>query len=370
MDKIRRFICINTPTTACNLSCEYCYLQHAPKSAIKFPAFACDTQMFRRALSRGRMGGTCMINFTAAGETLLDPNVIDFVRAAIDCGHYVEVVTNATLTRAFERLALFPPEFLEHLMMKCSFHYAQLKRLGWLDKFFSNVRLIRDAGASITVELMPHDELLPERETIRDMCISEVGAPCHLTVARDASNSALPRLSRLSIDEYREAWSIFDSKLFEYKLSVFERPQKSFCYAGDWMFVLSLGTGNVTQCYAGNKLFNIFCNLDKKPNFKAIGGGCLEPHCFNAHAWLTFGSIPDSDAPYYDEVRNRICRDGSQWLKPKIKEFFHQKFCDNNDEYSMARKVCINAEMKMRRFVKYHPHLRRALLPMKNSSGL
>ncbi len=351
MDKIRRFICINTPTSACNLKCSYCYLRYCKNQKNGFPPFACDVSTFRKAISKKRMDGTCMINFTAAGETLLDAKLMDYIRAALEEGHFVEVVTNATLTKEFERIAAFPKELLERLMMKCSFHYEQLKKLGWLDRFFSNVRMVRDAGASITVELMPHDEILGEREAIRDLCIREVGAPCHLTVARYAGSPLLPRLSRLSVEEYAKAWGMFDSRLFEYKLSVFEKPQHKFCYAGEWMMVLSLGTGEVSQCYTGNGIFNLFKDVDKPLPFKAIGCGCLEAHCFNAHAWLTFGCIPGEDAPYYDEVRNRVCADGSEWLKPRVKAFFHQKFGENNAEYGAVRKMRINAEMKLRRLM-------------------
>lgn len=322
MDRIHKFICVVVPTTACNLRCSYCYLRCYKAKPVGLDCVKYSPAQFRRALSRKRLGGVCLFNFTANGETLLYPQMIEYVRELLEEGHYVEVVTNATIESAFASLASFPKELLSHLMMKCSFHYQQLRERGLLDLFFKNVRMIRDAGASFTVELMPHDEILPFRDEIRNLMIKEVGAPCHLTVGRDAAVSTLPILTHMPIDEYRKAWSLFDSKLFEYKLSVFGRKQTGFCYAGEWMGVVNLATGVMSQCYCGIKSFNIFSSLDKPLPFTAIGAMCREPHCYNAHAWLTFGCIPDSPAPYYDEMRNRVCEDGSEWLKPQVKSFF------------------------------------------------
>ena len=37
-------------------------------------------------------------------------------------------------------------ELLDRLMIKFSFQYLELKRLGWFDRFFDNVRKMRSAG--------------------------------------------------------------------------------------------------------------------------------------------------------------------------------------------------------------------------------
>lgn len=351
MDRIRRFICVITQTNPCNLKCGYCFLQHQLPSRDNILDFKVDAATFRRAFSRERLGGTCMFNFTANGETLIPPKLLDYVRAVLEEGHYCEIVTNATITKEFEKIAAFPPAILSHLMLKCSFHYLELKTRGLLETFFSNVKRVRDAGASITVELMPHDEIIPLVGEIQDRSQKEVGALPHVTVARDASQpKTLPKLTRLSTDEYRRVWGVFDSELFRYKLSVFEKPQHGFCYAGDWMMVLRLRTGLISQCYRGYRTIDPFSDIAAPLDFKPIGNHCLEPHCFNAHAWLTFGCCPTAAAPYYDEVRNRVCADGTEWLTPECKSFFHQKFRENNEEYGAAKKAVINAEMSLRKF--------------------
>lgn len=350
MDKLRRFIGVFVPNTVCNLRCPYCYLQYRKCGDHKFPKFDYTPDEFRKIFSRNRLGGTCMINFTADGETLLDPQMVDYIRAVLEEGHYVEIITNATVTSAFERIAAFPKEMLQRVMFKCSFHYLELKKRGWLDRFFSNIRMVRDAGASFTVELMPYDEIIPFRQEIYDLCVHEVGAPCHLTVGRDASNpKELPLLTKLSREEYAKTWGMFKSEMFDFKLSVFEERRTEFCYAGDWMMPFYMANGRMTQCYRTCRSVDIIKNPSKAIRFKAIGHFCQSPHCWNAHAWMTFGCIPSLDTPHYDEMRNRVCIDGSEWLQPRFKSFVHQQFKDNNVQYSWLKKLAVDAEMFLRR---------------------
>ena len=349
MDRIKRFVCIGVPDSVCNLKCQYCYLRYCGTQKHSFKDFKVDVNTFRRALSKGRLGGVCMFNFTSNGETLLNLKIIDYAVALIEEGHYVEIVTNATNVKAIRQICELPRRVLSHLMLKCSFHYLELERVGLMDVFFDNVNLVWRSGASITVELMPTDELLPYRQKIYDLCMHRIGAPCHLTVARNpAVPNRLPLLSKLSYEEYANAWEMFDSELFRYKMKELESHPLGFCYAGDWMMFFNPMTGMMSQCYSGYRRINIFKDIDARLKFKAIGNHCRQPYCFNAHAWLTFGCIPGHDAPYYDEVRNRKCEDGREWLQPEMKSFFHQKFGENNSEYATCKKIFINIEMTVR----------------------
>lgn len=353
-DKVRRFICVSVPISACNLRCRYCYLRTCAKSTASMDDVNISPQLFRRAMSRDRLGGVSMFNFTATGETLIDRRIVPYIREILEEGHYVEVVTNATVTATMQEMANFPKELLSRLMFKCSFHFSELKERPLLEAFVSNVKLMRQAGASVTIELMPHDELLPYRDEILAFTEREFGAPCHVTVGRDASKrGSLPILTRLTRSQYQDAWKIFGSRLFEYKLSSFGCRQKSFCYAGEWMMFLDLGSGRLSQCYTSLRSVNAYGNIDRPLSFKAIGCWCCEPHCYNSHAWLTFGCIPtDGCAPYYADVRNRICSDGSEWLTPRMKSFLSQKFADNNPQYSSARKAFVNLEMGARYLIR------------------
>ena len=80
-------------------------------------------------------------------------------------------------------------------------------------------------------------------------------------------------------------------------------------------------------------------NSDKPIDFTPIGHHCPMPHCYNGHAWLTLGCIPELNCITYAQLRNRVCADGSEWLKPNVKNFFSCKLKDNNREYSWLEKA-------------------------------
>ena len=50
-----------------------------------------------------------------------------------------------------------------------------------------------------------------------------------------------------------------------------------------------------------NSQQNIFENM-KPIKLKPVGRKCKAPHCWNSHAFLTWGSIPSLKTPYYYEM--------------------------------------------------------------------
>lgn len=354
MDKLKRFIDIYVPVEACTLRCHYCYITHHRLFANKLPKFKYDVETFRKALSKERLGGTCLLNFCGGGETLLPPELPQYIRAVLEEGHYVMIVTNATVSRAFDAISQFPKELLDRLFFKFSYHYLQLKEKNLFNTFFANIRKVRDAGASFTLEATPSDELIPYIEEMQQLAKKEVGATCHITVARNERDmSKINILTKMSREEYYKTWSIFDSKLFDYKFSIFGEKRTEFCHAGDWTTYLDMGTGILYQCYKSLYNQNIFDNVDKPIHFKPIGCNCLQPHCFNGHAWLALGAIPTLIAPTYAELRNRNCVDGTEWLQSKMKDFMSQKLFENNTEYSDQQMKSINQAMQLRKSL-YH----------------
>lgn len=352
MDKLKRFIDIYVPVEACTLRCHYCYITHHRLFANKLPKFKYDVKTFRKGLSKERLGGTCLLNFCGGGETLLPPELPQYLKAVLEEGHYVMVVTNATIDRAFNEISQFPKELLDRLFFKFSYHYLQLKERKLFNKFFNNIRKVRDAGASFTLEVTPSDELIPYIDELKELAQKEVGAIPHITVARDEHDmSSLNILTKMNKEEYANTWGAFNSKLFEYKFSIFNKKRNEFCHAGDWTLNLDMGSGILRQCYKSLYNQNIFDDIEKPINFKPIGCNCLQPHCFNGHAWLALGTIPELVTPTYAELRNRICENGSEWLKPRMKDFMNQKLYENNEEYSNIRKALINASMKLK-FIK------------------
>ena len=325
MDKMKRYIDCYISTETCNLRCHYCYITQNRKFDNKIVEFKYSPLEIRKALSVSRLGGKCLLNMCANGETLIAESVIDVVKELLEEGHYVMIVTNGTLSKRFEKLSKLPKRLLNHLFFKFSFHYLELVRLGMLDRFFDNIGLIKQSGASFTVEITPSDELEPYIEEIKDISMKKLGALPHITIGRKDSGD-IPPLTEHSFEEYIKKWQIFDSRLFDYKTTIFGKKRKEFCYAGEWTGYLD----------------NIYENVEQPIKFLPIGNNCELPHCYNGHSFLVFGDIPELDSPTYAEVRNRVCLDGTEWLTEDMKNFMSSKLIESNIEYDKKRKYKIN----------------------------
>lgn len=334
--QIKRFIDCYIDTEACNFRCPYCYITHRNAYSNKIFKLAHTENEIRQALSKKRLGGVSLFNICAGGETLLSPDVIPIAKALIDEGHYVMIVTNGSLTNRFKEIKeVLTEEELKHLFFKFSFHYSELRRLNLLERYFENIKMMHECGCSITCELTPHDEIIPDIENIKSICKEKLGAFCHVTVARDERTNGLQHLSKLDWEEYKKTWGVFDSELFNFKSSVFYKKRNEFCYAGDWAIFVNLATGQYRPCNCGGVLGNIY--TDKKINFSAIGQ-CQLPHCFNAHAWLAFNCIPGFTKITFADERDRCNEKGEDWLNEEFQTVLSMKLDESNQEYSDSRK--------------------------------
>lgn len=345
---IKRFITCNVPTSVCNLKCSYCYIRQLKRDDMKSETFVLSGQELGKLLSIKRLGGICYFNLCANGETLLHPELMDLIDALTSQGHYVDIITNGTIGKRINELVNHLNVSQQcHLFIKFSFHYLELIRTGLIDQFIDNVNKIKKSFISYTIEITPHDELIEYIDEIKRFSLLNFGALPHITVARNENTKNIELLTELDKDSYSKIWGQFKSKLFDFKFSIFNEKRKEFCYAGDWTLKLDLQTGEYKQCYKGCILGNI---CDNKPiNFRAIGK-CPLPHCFNGHAFLALGNIPELVTPMYSEERNRIMSNGEQWLKPYCNAFFSTKLYEANENYSYGKKVmCIakNLETKI-----------------------
>lgn len=342
MDKIKRIVLVNIPTGKCNFKCPYCFISQVDAWAANEEQNFPSIQIISKAFSKERLGGICYVNLCSRGETLIYPQAVECLQAILTQGHYVEVVTNGTLTKRFIEISNFSNELLSRLSFKFSFHYTELKRLNMMDIFFENVKLMRKSGASFTVELTPIDEEEPYIDDIKKICMDKLGAWCHITMARDDRKVEIPVLSVHNKDEYVKIWSQFNSGMLEFKSKVFQQKREEFCYAGDWSIYVNLFTGDIQKCYSSPIYGNLYDFKIKIP-FEAIGV-CPISHCYNAHALMTFGLLPSVETPTYSYIRNRKCIDGSEWLAPKVKSFYESKLIESNEEYSEEKKKKIQKE--------------------------
>ena len=347
MAKIKRMINMGIPVTACNMRCSYCYVSEAGWRTDDLGHLDYPPEHIQRCLTQERTGGVCHVNICGSGETLLPDYAMDLIRRMLENGHYVSVATNGTLTKRLEELCALPEEYKERLFIKFSFHFLELKRLKLIDRFFSNICLVRDNGCSFSVELGADDDYVPYVEQIRALCRERLGADCHVIELRHQKDE-FDRLTKLPLEERNELWGQFHSELFDYQQTEWGRKRCEFCYAGEWLLQLDGKTGWAYPCFiGGNDIQNIFADPEEPIRFVAIGENCPWAHCYPCHVLLTSGIIPELEAPTYYDVRDREAADGSHWLKPKMAEFFSSKFIDANQEYSPEKKAYINGLMAL-----------------------
>lgn len=344
MDKIKRFITCNVPVQVCNFRCSYCYIPQ--KNGGRAYSGEVDrlphpVEYTARCFDPERLGGLCFLNFCAPGETLLYGELIPLVKALCEEGHYCSIVTNGVLSKKFDEIVeTFSAEECFRLFIKFSFHWMQLKEKNLFDVFVENVNKMKRAGVSYTIEITPHDELVPYIEEIKTFCLKRFGALPHITVARNEATKEIELLTKYSREVYKRIWSQFDSTLFDFKFAVFNARRTEFCRAGELTLNLDLGSGRYHQCFKGAYLGNIY-DLKKPLCLRPIGR-CKMPHCFNAHGYISLGAIQTlsdgTNIPTYAAERDRICADDSSWLSPVYRKFIEHYAWENSPEVSAKKQ--------------------------------
>lgn len=334
-NKIHKFIeLLVHGTTECNFHCDYCYVWRKEDFHQGLVASEYSANQIRRALSKDRMGGVCHINLCALGETLFAKGIEDIIFELAAEGHYLSIITNGTLTNKISRILEFPDEIKERIFFKFSFHYEELLRTGLLEVFWENVKSVRMSSCSYSIEITPSDHLLDKIEEIKaEFNKNEDGALPHITFTRDANKEGLDLYSNLSLKEYEEFWKQFDSKMFDLKCRLYKRHISENCYAGCWSYRVNLVNGNLQGCYKQEIVDSIFENVEKPLPLLTVKNKCAMDYCFNNHAFIVWGDVPEIECETYLEMRNRETYDSRSWIKPIYKDIMSQKLYDNNFEY-------------------------------------
>lgn len=338
MEKINKLVLCLLPNQVCDLKCEYCYISQLEQWK-NFEELKYSPKFIVQCLSKKRLGGTSLINLTGEGETFLVPQINDIIVEFLREGHYVEVVTNGTIKKKIHELLQISPELLSHLFFKISFHYKELRRTHMLESFFETVNEIKNSVASFTLELMAYDGIENDIDEIQRICKENAGAVCHVTVGRDDKRRDKALLSHHAKEDYKKIWGTFKSPMFQFKMEVLGVKRKEFCYAGAWSLSVNLYTGETQPCYWQPYNQNIYKNPDEPILFKPVGRACTLPYCYNAHAHMTWGVLPGLSTPTYCDMRNRVCTDGSEWLKPNCKEFFNSRLKETNQVWSKGTET-------------------------------
>lgn len=341
MSEMKRLLECYVPIYACNMKCDYCYIKQNPGRCFekKIERFPYSPKQIAYALRRERVGGSCLINLCAGGETLLSHETVELARLLLEDGHYVMIVNNGTVTKHILELCEFPDDLKKRLWVRFSFHFLELKNSNRINMFFDNVNRVRRAGASIAVEMVASDDYIPYIGDIKALCLNRIGSLPEINIARKESDFSI--LTELPMEKYILIWSQFESISFNLKLKTVGEKRKEFCYAGDWTATINLGTGEISKCYSSPRQ-NIYTNPDEPLNFEAMGNRCPLPYCHNSHLWLTLGNIPELDVPTLAQIRNRVCTDGANWLTDEMLEFVDVKLKCNNSQYGLLRKTYVN----------------------------
>ncbi len=343
MEKIKRFVDIYIPVETCNLRCEYCYVTKNRKFNSKIMPLAHSISEIKQAFSKEKLGGTCLINMCAGGETLLPDYMTDVIKVILENGHYLMIVTNGTVKKRFEELIKLDEKLKKRLFFKFSFQYLELKRLNMMKIFFDNVKLAHSAGCSITVEVAASDSAIPYIDDIKEVCMENVKALPHVTLLRDVATDNFSLLSNYKMDKLKEIWGSFHSELFDFRSKIWEIKRKEFCYAGVWSICVDLQSGNIKKCFDEKSIGNIY--NDKQIKFEPVGKHCKAPYCFAGHAFIALGTVPEIDIGSFDSLRDRP---QAKWLYPEIKNIMKQKLKNNNEEYSNFQKFGMELKLKNR----------------------
>lgn len=340
---IKKFIEIHLPVGVCNMRCSYCYVGRFSTTP-SIPKYSPDE--IRKAFSKKRLGGICIISICSDGETLMHSNIVSIIKGLLEEGHYVMVVTNGVLSLRIKELLNIDNKYLHALFFKISCHYEEMEKMNLLNTFFENVEMIRSSPCSYTIEYTTDDKSLDNFDSMQERCKKELhGVLPHINQPRDIRKSYWGVMSKYSWDNYIKKWEEkgFESAFFQYKKQFHGKKYKKFCYAGYRYLWVNLATGYSHQCYHQPKS-QYFMDYKKRIQWLPVGEHCEASHCYAGHIFFTLGVTEPLDygrfRPTYTIIRNRKDRDGEEWVKSSYKAVFDGKI--EQKECSLFAKKIVN----------------------------
>ena len=234
-ESVKRFVECTIPISHCNLRCKYCYIIQESRRDADMPKLRYSPDYIGKAFSKKRWGGTMMVNFCGAGETLMCPQITEIISAVLKEGHYMNVTTNGTISARFDEIISLPEDELERLSFTFSLHYTELKNRGLLETFADNVCKVWKAGCSIVVKLNLCDDYIDCLDEIKSFCMDKFGALPHVALTRK-EGSGYSVFTEHTEEEYINYGREFHSARFDLSCETFRVKRREFCYAGDWSF--------------------------------------------------------------------------------------------------------------------------------------
>lgn len=336
MDKIVRFVECLIPMSVCNFKCEYCYVIQQNRDKQEMNKLENCMKHLSRAFNKERWGGVCYFSLCAIGETLLVPAIVDIIEQLLKDGHYVNVTTNGTINQRFDEILKIDHVYLKKLNISFSLHYDELIRTNKMNDFIKNVKKMINSETSVLVQINLCDSYISKIDSIKDMCLMEFGELPHVALTREEVKGSF-KIYTDSEETYLKTCKDMNSKLFEFTEKQFNKRIKTFCYAGDWSFILDIESGTLNSCYGCKSHYNIYHDIDRKIKKKVIGR-CSSKYCVNSSHFLSLGVSPDYTAPTYYELR---ARPKTEWHKETIRYALDSKLQFSNNRYSKTKEYRI-----------------------------
>jgi hypothetical protein len=316
------------------------------KSKIVPAKFDYPLETIAKAISKKRLGGVAFINYVGGGETLLPIESLKLIKLFLEEGHFLQIVSNLTLTDRVDSILKFPKELLNMTTFFVSLHYAELKRKNLMNEFIGNINKLKKANVSFTIGLSMSPEYMPIAEEIKEFCLKEIGFLPDVGFSLDRKNG-WKRYDCFTKDIVKNINNLFDYPEISLFDSCFgsEKYRKEFCYMGDFGFIYHLQSGTINYCFDTPKPKNggdICKNLSKPIEFEAVGT-CCSRYCACGPILQPFGVIPEFDKAYptfYNLYKKRSFVSGyfSQYLDNKLSE--------TNEVYSKIKQLKIRLKRK------------------------
>lgn len=345
MNKIKKTITVYVPGNVCNFRCSYCYIADCLKGGQQeYAHFSYSVEHMVAAFRPERIGGIAYIVVIGIGETLIPAEVVPFVKGLLHQGHVVEVVTNNTLNNRIDELLDMPREDLSRLIVKCSLHWLELKRLKKVDDYFSNIKKVIAAGASAYPFMVICEEYMEYWQEICEKCEEEIGAlpectPCvvgerRVGILKGDTKTTKPECTSEFV---RQVQDTFHSRLFEESVRFLSIDQtKTFCYAGKWSFGVGMGTGDMVKCHNLSADYNFYEDIDKKIELDYAGYDCGLSTCSLQYQLYGLGVLPEiNHVPTYSEM---ICERRGLFTK-EVADLMDTKISDEEPILTEKEKI-------------------------------
>lgn len=349
-DKIVKTITVFVPGSMCNLRCHYCYVsQCLDESHLEKPSYDYPLETMIKAFSKKRLGGLAEITVISNGETLMDDTIIPFIHGLLKEGHVVTLVTNLTLNNKIDQLLDFPQEYLKRLIVKGSLHWLELKRTNKVDDYFNNMKKVLSKGASSYPFLVLSEDYMKYVDEILETCKEKIGTTPHCTpnftfdektdLKRGGAIKTSPGCTKEFVDYVDKN---FDSRIFDACVKYIDiDPKKTFCYAGDWSFNVSLKDGAMKKCHGCKPEANFYENLDKLPKLSPIGTNCQIASCALQYNFVAQGLLPD--APQVDTYGKMIAKPGI--INDEVVNLLDFRYTDDHRQLSKKEQEKINKKV-------------------------